>query len=261
MLSTTAAYLAVSSNLSRAQAAVSANPAVQRQTAYYLANIGKVTTVKDFVNNYQLFSYAMKAYGLNDLTYAKGLITKVLDGGVTDKTALANTMSDPRYKAFATAFDFVGKGADATKSTAATTDTMNKFIEQTLEDQQGNQNTGVKLALYFQRNAASVTSTYGLLADSAMLKVVQTTFGLSPNSAQADVDVQAAYLNKIMNIKDLQDPTKVNALVKRFTAMWDASGNNPQATASSSVLLAGSSTGSGLSSDLLMTIAGLKLGG
>ena len=57
---------------------------MKRATAYYLANIGKVKTVDDFVNNYQLFSYAMKAFGLADMTYAKGLMTKVLNGGVDE---------------------------------------------------------------------------------------------------------------------------------------------------------------------------------
>ena len=68
----------VSANLSRTQAATAADPTVKRETAYYLANIGKVKTVGDFVNNYRLFSYAMKAFGLGDMTYAKGLMTKVL---------------------------------------------------------------------------------------------------------------------------------------------------------------------------------------
>ncbi len=67
----------------RQQAATAAQGDVKSATAYYLANIGKVKTVAQFVNNYQLFSYAMKAFGLSDMTYAKGLMTKVLNGGVT----------------------------------------------------------------------------------------------------------------------------------------------------------------------------------
>ncbi len=110
MLSTTAAYLSVNNNLARQQAAVAATTAVKSATDYYLANIGKVKTVADFIGNYRLFSYAMTAYGLSDKVSAKGLMTKVLDGGVASSSALANTLSDPRYKAFATAFDFAAKG-------------------------------------------------------------------------------------------------------------------------------------------------------
>ncbi len=262
MLSTTAAYLSIQNNLPRQQAATAASPEVKTATAYYLANIGKVKTVSDFVNNYQLFSYAMKAYGLSDLTYAKGLMTKVLQGGITDKTALANTLSDPRYKAFATAFNFAANGAGATGTTAATTGTTSAYVEQTLEDNQGTQNQGVKLALYFKRSASSITSAYGLLADPAILKVVQTIYGISPYSGNANIDTQAAYLNKVLNIKDLQDPAKVEKLTERFTAQWDSSGNNTAASSfPDNALLASASPTTGLSADLLMSIAGLPLGG
>ena len=260
MVSTTTSYLSVSANLARSQQIAAADPTVKRETNYFLANIGKVKTVSDFVNNYQLFSYAMKAFGLADMTYAKGFVTKLLNGGVTDKSALANTLSDPRYKAFATAFDFADLGSAATTTAAATTDVTTKFVQQALEDAQGKQNTGVELALYFKRMASSVTSSYGLLADSALLKVVQTRFGISPYTANADVDSQARYLDKVLNIKDLQDPAKVEKLVQRFTAMWDAGGNNTSASLTN-VLLAGNTSSLGLSSDLLLSIAGLKLGG
>ena len=190
-------------------------------TNYYLANIGKVTTVSQFVNNYQLFSYAMKAFGLSDMTYAKGLMTKVLNGGVTSSTALANTLSDPRYKAFATAFNFAADGASTTTTTATTTGTTAKYIEQSLEDNQAKTNQGVSNALYFSRHASSITSVYGLLADSTMLSVVETAYGISSTLGQSDIDTQAALLTKVVPIADLQDDTKVGKMISRYTAKYD----------------------------------------
>ena len=256
MLSTTASYLALSANLSRTQAATAANPAVSRATAYYLANIGKVKTVSDFVNNYQLFSYAMKAFGLGDKTYAKGLMTKVLNGGVASQTALANTLG-PRYKAFATAFDFAGKGAAVTTTPAATTAVTFQYVEQTLEDNQGKTNQGIQLALYFKRNASSITSAYGLLADKSMLTVVQTAFGISPTSSASNIDTQAAYIAKVLPMADLQDPAKVQKLIERFTARYDVNNGNTVTNA----LLTTTSAGSGLGSDVLMSINGVSSGG
>lgn len=260
MLSTTASYLAVSNNLPRVQAATAAKPQVKNDTAYYLANIGNVKSIADFVSNYRLFSYAMKAYGLEDMSYAKGLMTKVLDGGVRSSSALANTLPDSRYKAFARAFDFAGQGSSATQSAAATTGTVGKYVEQTLEDDQGTQNQGVQLALYFTRNAPSVTNAYGLLADPKLLKVVQTTFGLPP-SATANIDGEAATLNKLIKISDLQDPTKVQKIADRFTAMWDVGGNNTSSDASSVAQIFAPSNSTGFSTDLLLSLQGLKLGG
>ncbi len=261
MLSTTAAYLSVSNNLAKQQAATASDPQVKNDTAYYLANIGKVTSIADFVGNYRLFSYAMKAYGLEDMNYAKGLMTKVLQGGTTSSTALANTLTDKRYLAFAKAFDFAGQGTAATQATSATTGTTAKYVEQSLEDTQGKQNEGVQLALYFTRNASSITNVYGLLADSNMLKVVQTAFGL-PASSSADIDSEAATLSKLVSVSDLQDPAKVQKIAERFTAMWDLGGNNTSSDVSNvTQIFAASSSSSGFSSDLLLSLQGLKLGG
>ncbi|RYB03130.1 DUF1217 domain-containing protein [Lichenibacterium ramalinae] len=286
-MSTTAAYLAVANNLSRQQAATASQGDVKNATDYYLANIGKVQTVGQFVNNYQLFSYAMKAFGLSDMTYAKGLMTKVLNGGVTSSSALANTLSDPRYKAFATAFNFAANGTSTTTSTAATTGTTAKYVEQTLEDNQGKTNQGVSNALYFSRHASSITSVYGLLADSTMLSVVETAYGISSTLGQSDIDTQAAVLTRVVPIADLQDESKVAKIISRYTAQYDVS-TSASATnvlladtsdATTSILDAANGIGStvaadsvlnlfdttaaqsGVSSNLLLSLAKLHKGG
>ncbi len=237
MLSTNAAYLSIVNNLSRQQAATAAQGDVKSATAYYLANIGKVTTVGQFVNNYQLFSYAMKAYGLSDMTYAKGLMTKVLNGGVTSSSALANTLDDPRYKAFATAFNFAKLGAQATAATSATTTAVSKYVEQSLEDNQATTNQGVSNALYFKRNASSITSIYGLLADSTMLSVVETAYGISSTLSEDDVDTQEELLSKVITVSDFQNSTKMEALVERYTAAYD----NSDTSSTADVILADTS--------------------
>ena len=288
MLSTTAAYISVASNISRQQEATAADPSVKTATAYYLANISNVTSVSQFVNNYQLFSYAMKAYGLGDMVYAKGLMTSVLTQGVSSSSALANTLSDPRYKAFATAFDFAGLGSSATSQTSATSTTVSNYIEQSLEDNQAKTDQGVANALYFKRNASSITSIYGLLGDATMLSVVETAYGISSTLSESDIDTQAAVLGSALNISDLQDPTKVEKLVERYTAQYDVSNsssvsnvllldtsnanaangllntaNGSSTPAADSVLnlFSSSTTTNGVSSSLLLSLAKLQHGG
>ena len=263
MTSTTASYLSIAGNLGRYQGATEANPSVRSDTAHYLANIGKVKSISDFVNDYRLLSYALTAFGLQGETNAKGLITKVLQGGVSNSGALANTLTDPSFTAFAAAFDFVGKGASAvTSSAAATTGTAAQYVEQTLEATQGQRNQGVQLALYFARVAPTVTSTYGLLADASLLKVVQTAYGIQP-SASIDIDTEAATLGKIINVADLKDPAKLQRVIERFTANHDLQGDNTSSSTSSIALIfaAPSATTSGFSSDLLLSIQGLRRGG
>jgi hypothetical protein len=218
MTSTTTTFLSVSQNLSRYQTMTASEPAVKTATAYYEANIGSVTSVKDLVSNYRLLSYALNAYGLGDQINAKGLITKVLEGGVSNPKSLANTLPDSRWKAFATAFNFADSGATPPSSASAVATTTSDYVEQQLESDQGDQDVGVQLALYFQRVAPTVSNEYGILADKKLLEVAATIMGLAP-SAAADLQPQA--LSKLLPLADLQDPAKLTQLTERFTAMYD----------------------------------------
>ena len=218
MTSTTTAFLAVSQNLSRYQAMTAAEPAVKTATAYYEANIGSVKSIGDLVGNYRLLSYALNAYGLGDQINAKGLITKVLEGGVSNPKSLANTLPNSQWTAFAAAFNFVDSGAIPPSSTSTVKTTTGDYVEQQLESDQGNQDVGVQLALYFQRVAPTVTNEYGILADPNLLQVAATIMGL-PATAAADLQPQT--LSELMPISDLKDPAKLNQLTERFTAMYD----------------------------------------
>jgi len=216
---TTAAYIQVENNLSRYQTMTGKEPSVTTASAYYAANIGKVKSISDFVNNYRLLSYALDAYGLGDQINSKALITKVLEGGVANPKSLANTLQGGKWKAFAAAFNFVGQGAASVSTQSAIQATEKNYVEQQLESDQGDQDPGVQLALYFQRVAPTVTSAYGILADKNLLEVVQTIFGISPNTT--NIDQEAKEISHLMPLSELQNPAKLKQLVERFTTMYD----------------------------------------
>ena len=254
MTTTTAALLSVTQNLARYHAMTAAEPAVKSATAYYDANIGKVASVRGLVGNYRLLSYALDAYGLGDQVHNTALIEKVLEGGVSNTKSLANTLTDSRWKAFATAFDFVGKGASSVSAASAVKTTTGDYVEQQLESDQGAQDIGVQLALYFQRVAPTLSNEYGVLADPNLLEVAQTIFGMSPSTSATDIDAQAHTLSKLMPLSDLQDPKKLQHLTERFTAMYDltygpgsdattsltvSSNNSDSNTSAASTILAG----------------------
>jgi hypothetical protein len=115
--------------------------------------------------------------------------------------------------------------------------------------------------MYFKRKASSVTTTMGLLADKALLKFVQTTFNIPQNASRADLDIQVRNLEKHINIKDLQDPKKVDKLIQRFNAMWDVTNASATSIAPVAQLFNPSSVQEGFSVDLMMSIAKLRPGG
>ena len=237
-VTTTSAYLSIENNLANYRKLTSNEPAVKTATQYYQRHIADIKSVDQFVSNYRLLSYALQAYGLGDQINNKALIRKVLEQGVNNPRALANTLPNPNWKKFASAFTFNTSGSNAPSSPASVATTTSDYVEQQLEADQGQSDPGVELALYFKRVAPTSANNYGLLADKNLLEVVQTIFGLSPTASAAQIDKEAAQLSKLVPPSEVADPKKLERLVERFAAAYDskygpASGNSSGLTVNS----------------------------
>jgi uncharacterized protein DUF1217 len=254
MTTTTSTYLSIVNNLPAMQAMTAKSGAVQTASAYYAANIGKVTSIDDFVGNYRLLSYALNAFGLGAQVNSTALVKQVLEGGVANPNSLANTL--PQWKAFATAFNFVGQGAASISTPTAVVKTESDYDEQQLENNEGQQDVGVQLAMYFNRVAPTVTSEYGILADKNLLNVVETIFGLPTAFSAENIDVQAKALSNLLPISDLSNPKQLAALTERFTAEYDATYNSPGSTAAP-LTVAGSSSSLSPAAGALAVLSGV----
>jgi hypothetical protein len=262
-MSTFTDYLTIANNLGRYKTLTANDPTVAQATKYFQANIGSIKTPKQLVNNSRIFNYVMKAFGLGDMTYAKAMIQKVLEQGTASAQTLANKLNNPKILALANAFNFPLYGASTTQTIAATSDVISKYVMQTLETNQGKQNPGVQLALYFQQNAAKISDGYSILADKNLLTVVQTTLGISTYTSVENIDRQAKQFDRLLTYSDFQNPNKVQNFLERFTAQYDVAnpGASPSATVSAVLTPIGRTAPVGFSTDLLMAIQNLKAGG
>ena len=179
--------------------------------------------------------------------------------GVSDKESFANKLTDERFRTFAEAFNFEQFGDATTSFSSVQQGVVDMYVRQTLEDKEGEDNTGVQLGLYFERKASSITTAMELLGDPALAEVARTLAGIPDEAAGADLDVQAAMIEERIDIEDLQDPEKVKELLVRFTALWDLDNQNISASVPN-VLLSGNPLVS-MDEGLLMSLQGLKLGG
>lgn len=251
-------YKLITADLQTSLKRVSEQPDVKRETEYYLAKIGSVKSVDDFFADVRLYNYAMKAHGLEDMAYAKAFMRKVLTEGVDDKAAFANQLSDTRYKELAQSLNFARHGEVATTFERAQKGVVDKYTRQTLEVSAGEDNTGVRLALYFERMATSITSGYSIIADDALAQVVRTALQLPAEFAATDIDRQAEFYEDVLNLEDFKDTSKVGKFLERFTSMWEL--ENPSGSYDPMTAFQPSSL-TGISTDLLISINNLKLGG
>jgi uncharacterized protein DUF1217 len=258
---TFASFAAISANLTRSLGTTAAKPQVARETEYYLANIGNAKSIDDFLADDRLFKYAMKAFGLGDMDYAKAFMRKVLSEGIDKSDSFANGLSDSRYKEFAEAFNFVRYGNTTTIFERTRQGTVDRYVRQTLEEDAGAQNEGVRLALYFERKATGIKSAYGILADAALLKVVQTALGIPAETSAMDIDKQAELISSRLDVEDLKDPEKLDKLLARFASLWELQNGSTSAGTDSSSVLFSQPLELGIGADLLASLQNLRLGG
>lgn len=221
MMATFVTYQSITRDVAAATRRVSDMPENSRATADYRARITTIKSVDDFMKDDRIYTYALKAHGLEDMAYAKAFIRKVLEEGIDGRDAFANKLADTRYRELAETFNFKRHGAAATVFSRAQEGTVEKYNRQALEVQAGNENEGVRLALYFARKAPEVENTFDLIGDPALARVIQIATGLPQSIGALDVDKQAAMIEWRLDLTSLKDPAKLDRLIQRFTALWD----------------------------------------
>ncbi|MGY4504864.1 hypothetical protein ACVWYH_008821 [Bradyrhizobium sp. GM24.11] len=211
-----------------------------------------------------MVDFILVAKGLDPAKVTTAYLKKIFASDLNDPKSFANTESDPRFAEIAASFNFDSKGNVARLPMMGPQKrdqflaTQKNYLEQSLEQQQGDTNPGVRLALYFQRKAGEITSAYDILADKALSEVFRTTYDLPDQMASMQIDQQAKIVEKYLNLKDLGDPTKVAKLLSRFSAMYDAR-NASQTYSPVLDLFQGSSSGtSGFSESTYLAMAKMR---
>lgn len=236
---------------------VQESAAAKADTAYYKANIGKVKSAEDLLADTRLGGYVLYAFQLENEGLTRDDLIKVLNSDLTDPESPARKHENENVGKMAIAFNFDKHGEKATTFIAARDTTVPQYSRQTLEANAGEQNEGVRLALYFQRKAPDIKNFYNVLSDKALSQVVRTALGLPESMAQADIDQQVKTFAKKMNIEDLQDPKKLEKFVNRFTTMWEISNPSTSVTSLATTLFSPPQQ-FGISADTMLAIATLK---
>jgi len=231
---------------------------------YFATNIVNVTSVTGLLADSKLTNFILTANGIDPKTVDTATLKKAFASDPSDSKSFINTADGAKFKSIVEAFNFDTSGnlTDSKLGTAqnggALAQTNDLYLHQTLEDQEGQTNAGVRLALYFQRKAPSINSIYDIMGDTALYQVITTTYSLPSSISSMDVTTQANMLSKFVNVSDLQDPDKVNKLLQRFSAMYDLENNTASSTSPALSILTSSSSGVGISADTLLSIAQLS---
>ncbi|MCB6177952.1 DUF1217 domain-containing protein [Rhodobacter sp. Har01] len=180
------------------QAALQASPANQRDEAYFRANIGKVNSAKELVADRRLLKVALTAYGLESDIDSKAFIQKVLQDGTLKTDALANKLTDKRYRDFSAAFGFGDFSTPRSKMSDFADKVLKLYITKTFETAVGEQDDTMRLALNAERELGSLAAKsssedvkwYTILGNKPLRSAMQTALGLPTSIAYLDIDKQ-----------------------------------------------------------------------
>nr|WP_245396531.1 DUF1217 domain-containing protein [Jiella sonneratiae] len=211
--------------------------------AYNVA-VPEIATMDDLLSNSDLVDFALKAFDLDGEKLSTADIRAILTSDLSDPDSVAAKYDDDRYLEFAAAFNFDTDGTierDVTKvqTVSDMLSTQDLYLRQRMEEEAGDENNGVRLALYFKRTAADITNVYQFLADDALLEFVKTTLGLPDEFSSSDIDVQARNLTKKIDVDQLSDSKYVERMINRFLAMYDIANDTSSSTNPALTILSG----------------------
>ena len=210
MISTYLGYTIATRDMTTSLNQVAQQSQNKRLIDYYNANIGKVTNVDDFLNDYQLYSYAMEAYGLSDMTYAKAFMKQVLTSDLSDSSSFANKLTDPRYKEFAAAFNF-GTSSSGSTNTAQTSTQEDDLIGLYQQSFTNEATSAATETSYYSQNISSVKTVDDLLGNTRLRNYVLQAYGIDPTY------VSNSSLKQMLT----SDPSDPNSYVNQYGGAAD----------------------------------------
>ncbi|WP_171211117.1 DUF1217 domain-containing protein [Ruegeria sp. HKCCA5426] len=211
----------------------SASEANERETRYFLENIGKVLTAEDLVSDRRLLQVALGAFGLEGDLNNRFFIQKVLSDGTSAEDALSNRLSDKRYREFSEAF---GLGPGEIRRTG-----LQSFMEDIAQDNLvsrfevavGERDETMRISLYAQHALAELavqesgadTKWFDLMGLPPLRNMMETALGLPSSFAQLDIDKQLVeFKNRLKgltgsdDLAQFSDKAAINRLTDQFLA-------------------------------------------
>ena len=232
------------------------------EASYYTAEIAGIKTREQFLADRRLVDFVLTAKGIDPIAVTDEFLAEAFSSDLGDPESFVNQQTDTRFAELIGTFNFDSQGnldrnAPATvQSLGQMLEMQNDYLRQTLETEQGNENAGVRLALYFERMASSVTDAYSILGDEALMEFFRVTFSLPAEISSMNIDQQAKILEDKLDLNELKDPEKLGKLVQRFTIMYDLENGF---TGSAAVdILAGNGASAGISADTLWALSQVR---
>ena len=212
-------------------ATYAAAPRVARDSDYFLQRIGSITTAEELVADRRLLTVALGAFGLQEDINNRYFIRKVLEEGVASADALANRLSNKRYREMAEAFGLGAGSVPRTAQEAFAARIVARFEARGFEVAAGEVNSAMRVALHARDALPQLAADgrslnarwYTILGDPPLRQLFEKALGLPSSIGQIDIDRQLTVFKdraeRVLGsdgIDRFTDPAAVENVITRF---------------------------------------------
>lgn len=230
----------------------SQGPVLQRESDYFIENIGSVKTAGDLISDPRLLNVALGAFGLEEDSYKKAFLERILQEGTEADDALANRLGDERYVQFSEAFGFGPGQSLKTGNAKAMYDLVYTNQVQSFEAAVGEQDHAMRVAMFSERELPNLagdgtsvnTKWFNVMGQPALRELFETAMGLPPSLAQIDLDQQLETFkdkSKAMfgtdDIAVFSDPEKMKKLISTYLVRSEIADFQASVSSGSTALL------------------------
>lgn len=200
------------------------DPVNERGEAAFRERIGDITTPEELVADFEVYSFVMRAFDLEDQIFGKGMVRKVLESDPVAETSLLNRLTDVRFRELHLALGFTTEeGAQVPDFTSddfldGITD---RYYNQQFINENDEQNSTVGTVLEFRDSYESLDNWYDVLSSEELTNFFQVALGLPSEISALDVDVQKKLMEEKFDLTSLSDPEERDRLITRYTAISD----------------------------------------
>ncbi|MDX2485498.1 MAG: DUF1217 domain-containing protein [Pseudodonghicola sp.] len=251
-LSSQLALNLIDSTQTRQLESLQSEPQHARAAEQFRERIASITTPKELVQDFEVYSFVMKAYDLEDQIFAKGMIRKILESDPSDSSSLVNKLTDSRFGELHTALGFTTEAGAQTPDFSNSTwqdGIVDQYFQQAYETGYADQNEIVGSVLEFRQQAGEIDNWYNVLSSESLTEFFQTALSLPSELSELDVDKQVEIMSEKFDLADLADPAERERLINRYTAISEIL--NPQGYSATSSALTILQSTSSLSSSII----------
>ena len=174
------------------------SPTILRTTEAFRDRISTVRTAEDLVNDRELLSVALGAFGLDDDINNRFFIRKILEEGTVSPDALANRLADSRYADFSRAFGLGEQGVPRTGLSFFPDEIIDRYEARQFEKAVGEQNNDMRLALNLgpalqdivSGNRSNDGQWFAMMGNAPLRSLFDTGLGFPSSFAALDLDKQ-----------------------------------------------------------------------